>query len=155
MHSSSGLPTGRSNMFSFLFSLQQQGCYCTMTFVYKIRYWHIQKWSLEFIVDSSHVESSLTPHPDVLARSKEISFEGFRETGIACFLPRYRVLAKWMAPRFGHVSYINPLRIGLPETHHACWTPEGLTTSKSNSDINPQPSLFFRFFSNSFDRYFR
>lgn len=86
VHSTSGVLTPRNNMFAFYRFLDAAGHHCIVTCVYKILYWHIQRWPLDFIVDSSYVESPLRLHGDGSTRPKEISFRGFRETGMARFL---------------------------------------------------------------------
>lgn len=86
MHSASGVLTPRNNVFAFHRFLDAAGRHCTLTFVYKILYWHVQRWPLDFIVDNSYVESPLRPHDDGSTRPKEISFRGFWETGMARFL---------------------------------------------------------------------
>jgi hypothetical protein len=83
VHSASGIRDAWwNNMFAFRRFLDAAGRHCIMTFVYKIRYWHVQRWLLDFIVDSSHVEPLLKPDDDGETRPKEISFGGFWETGI-------------------------------------------------------------------------
>lgn len=87
MHSASGIRDAWwNNMFAFRRFLDAADHHCTVTFVYKIQYWHVQRWLLDFIVDSSHVEPLLRRNNDGETRSKKISFRGFWETGIAHFL---------------------------------------------------------------------
>jgi len=115
VHSASGVLTSRNNMFAFHRFLDAASHHCIMTFVYKILYWHVQRWLLDFIVDSSYVESPLRLHDDGSTRSKEISFKGFWETGMARFLVSLLIalLGKCIADRLGHVLYINSTFVGL------------------------------------------
>jgi len=113
MHSASGVLTSRNNMFAFHRFLDAASHHCIMTFVYKILYWHVQRWLLDFIVDSSYVESPLRLHDDGSTRSKEISFKGFWETGMARFLMSLLRYLGNEADRLGHVLYINLTFVGL------------------------------------------